>query len=98
MLLNEHDTTQGLLVTVCDADIVGDTFENGDVSLTVEEDFYAEEAHQADETTVVDALARANVANIVGTRAVELAVEHGIIDETTVLDVGDTRHAQLLRF
>jgi hypothetical protein len=98
MLLNEHDTNQGLLVTVCDADIVGDTFENGDVSLTVEEDFYAEEADQADETTVVDALARANIANIVGTRAVALAVEHEFIDETTVLDVGDTRHAQLLRF
>lgn len=98
MLLNEHDTDQGLLVTVCDADIVGDTFENGDVSLTVEEDFYAEEADTADETTVVDALSRANIANIVGARAVEVAIEHEIIDETTVLDVGDTRHAQLLRF
>lgn len=98
MLLNEHDTDQGLLVTVCDADIVGDTFENGEVSLTVEEEFYAKEADTADETTVIDALARANIANIVGTRAVELAIEHGIIDETTVLDVGDTRHAQLLRF
>lgn len=98
MLLNEHNTDQGLLVTVCDADIVGDTFENGDVSLTVEEDFYAKEAAQADETTVVDALSKANVANIVGARAVEIAVEHGIIDETTVLDIGETRHAQLLRF
>lgn len=98
MLLNEHKTDQGILVTVCDADIVGDTFENGDVSLTVEADFYAEEADQADETTVVDALDRANIANIVGTQAVGLAVEHEIIDETTVLDVGDTRHAQLLRF
>lgn len=98
MLLNEHKTDQGILVTVCDADIVGDTFENGDVSLTVEADFYAEEADQADETTVVDALDRANIANIVGTQAVGLAVEHEIIDETTVLDVGDTQHAQLLRF
>ena len=98
MLLNEHETDQGLLVTVCDADIVGDTFENGDVSLTVNEAFYAEEADQADETTVVDALSRANIANIVGARAVEIAVEHGIIDETTVLDLGETQHAQLLRF
>jgi hypothetical protein len=98
MLINKHETEQGLLVTVCDSDIVGDTFENGDVSLTVEEEFYAEEADQADETTVVDALSKANVANIVGAQAVEIAVEHGIIDETTVLDIGETRHAQLLRF
>lgn len=97
MLLTEHDTDQGLLVAVCDPDIVGDTFESEQVSLTVEEEFYADEADTADEATVVDALSRANVANIVGTRAVAVAVEHGIVDENAVLDLDGTRHAQLLR-
>lgn len=97
MLLTEHDTDQGLLVAVCDPDIVGDTFESGQVSLTVEEEFYAEEADTADEATVVDALSRANIANIVGTRAVAVAIEHGLIEESAVLDLDGTRHAQLLR-
>lgn len=98
MLLTERDTDQGLLVAVCDPDIVGDTFESGSVSLTVEEEFYADEATAVDEATVVEALSRATIANIVGTRAVEVAIEHGIIDENAVLDLGETQHAQMLRF
>jgi hypothetical protein len=94
LLLNERETEEGLLVSVCDADVVGETFENGDVSLTVEADFYDGDA--ADEEAVVASLARCAVANIVGTRSVGLAVEHGFVEEENVLDLGGTRHAQLL--
>ena len=94
LLLTERDTEEGLLVSVCDADVVGETFENGDVSLTVDADFY--DGREVGEDAVVDSLARCSVANIVGTRAVGLAVEHGFVDEENVLDLEGTRHAQLL--
>jgi hypothetical protein len=97
MLLRERDTGKGLLVSVCDTDCLGETYENGSVSLTVEESFYGgKEAREADAETVVASLSRADVANIVGERAVGVAVEAGLVDEETVLDVGETRHAQLL--
>jgi hypothetical protein len=97
MLLRERETPEGLLVSVCDADCLGETYEDGEVSLEVTEDFYGgEEADRVDEQAVVDSLTRATVANIVGERAVDVAVEAGIVDEETVLDVGGTRHAQLL--
>lgn len=95
MILNERDTEDGLLVSVCDPDILGETFENGQVSLTVDTDFY--DGEEVDEQAVVDSLARCAVANIVGTRAVEVAIEHGFVEEANVLDLGETRHAQLLR-
>ena len=94
LLLNERDTEEGLLVSVCDADVVGETFENDDVSLTVDADFY--DGEEAEEAAVVQSLARCTVANIVGTRAVGLAVEEGFVDEENVLDFDGTRHAQLL--
>ncbi|PSQ60080.1 MAG: DUF424 domain-containing protein [Halobacteriales archaeon SW_9_67_25] len=94
LLLNERETDEGLLVSVCDADVLGETFENGDVSLTVDAAFYDGEA--ADAEAVVASLARCRVANIVGTRAVELALDHGFVAEENVLDIGETRHAQLL--
>jgi hypothetical protein len=97
VLLTERETPEGLLVTVCDADVVGETFENGSVSLTVEPDFYAEGAREATPEAVADSLARAMTANIVGARAVEIAVEHGFVDEGNVLDLDGTRHAQYLR-
>ncbi|GAB3677706.1 DUF424 domain-containing protein [Halopiger thermotolerans] len=95
MIVNERQTEEGLLVAVCDSDVLGETFETEAVSLTVNEEFYG--GDEVDEGAVVDSLARADIANIVGTRAVELAIEEGFIDEANVLEVGETLHAQLLR-
>lgn len=95
LIVNERRTPKGLLVSVCDPDVLGETFESDPVSLTVTEDFYGGET--VSEECVVDSLARATTANIVGSRAVALAIEHGFVDEGNVLDVGDTRHAQTLR-
>ncbi|MEF8843556.1 MAG: DUF424 family protein [Haloarculaceae archaeon] len=97
VLLTERETPEGLLVTVCDADVVGETFEDGSVSLTVEADFYAESAREATSEDVADSLARAMTANLVGTRSVGIAIEHGFVEERNVLDLEGTRHAQYLR-
>jgi len=94
MILNERDTDEGTLVAVCDRDVLGETFENGQVSLTVDEEFY--DGEQVDEQAVVDSLARCSVANLVGTESVSLAIEHGFVDEENVLDLDGTLHAQLL--
>ncbi|WP_433626747.1 DUF424 domain-containing protein [Halomicrococcus sp. NG-SE-24] len=95
MILRERETEEGLLVAVCDDDVLGETFENGEVSLTVTEEFYGGE--QVDAAEVIDSLSRAAVANIVGTEAVALAIEEGFVDEANVLDLDATRHAQFLR-
>jgi hypothetical protein len=94
LLLNERETDKGRLVSVCDADIIGEHFEDGEVSLSVDADFY--DGEEVDESGVVESLARCSVANIVGTRAVGVAIEHGFIDEENVLEFEGTRHAQLL--
>ena len=94
LLLNERETQKGRLVAVCEADLLGESFENGELSLTVNEEFY--DGQEVDEDAVVDSLANCSVANIVGTKAVEIAIEHGFVEEENVLDLGGTRHAQLL--
>lgn len=94
LLVNERETEKGRLVSVCDADVLGEEFENGEVSLTVDPSFY--DGQEADEESVVASLSRCRVANIVGTRAVDVAIEHGFIEEENVLEFDGTRHAQLL--
>ena len=97
MLLRERQTGEGLLVSVCDAACLGETYEEGAVSLDVTEAFYGgDDAAEADADAVVESLARASVANIVGERAVSVAVEAGIVDEERVLSVDGTLHAQLV--
>jgi hypothetical protein len=94
MLLTERDTDEGVLVSVCDPDVLGETFEDGDVSLHVDPDFY--DGEEATDEEVVESLAQCSVANIVGTEAVGLAIERGFVDEENVLEFDGTRHAQLL--
>ena len=98
MLLRERETPEGLLVSVADDDVVGETFAESEVSLTVTEEFYAgDDAADADADAVVESLTRATVANIVGEEAVRVAVDAGIVDENRVLHIDGTQHAQLLR-
>jgi hypothetical protein len=94
MLLCERETPEGLLVSVCDEECLGETYERGEMSLTVTEEFYGGDS--AEEEEVVESLMRASVANLVGDRTVDVAIEAGIVDENRVLDLGGTRHAQLL--
>lgn len=96
MILCERETDRGLLVSVCDPDVLGETFENGEISLTVTEEFYG--GDEADKETVVASLSRAAVANIVGTRSVEVAIDAGIIEAGNVLELDGAQHAQLVRF
>lgn len=95
MIVAERETPEGLLVAVCDREVLGETFESGEFSLTVTEEFYG--GDDAGEQEVTNSLARATVANIVGEKSVDLAVDEGIVDEANVLEVGETVHAQLLR-
>ncbi len=95
ILLSERETTEGLLVAACDADLLGETFEDGEISLTVTEEFYG--GDEVDPAAAVAAVRRADVANLVGIETVGAAVDAGVVDETTVLEVEDTLHAQVLR-
>ena len=95
MILTERRTDRGLLVTVCDRGLLGESFEDDGVSLAVTDEFYG--GDPVEPGAVVDALSRATIANLVGTEAVDLAIEEGFVDEEQVLEVGQTVHAQYLR-
>ena len=94
LLLTERETAEGLLVSVCDADVLGETFEDGELSLAVTEEFYG--GNPASAEAVAASLARCDTANLVGATAVEVAIDQGFVAEANVLDIDGTRHAQLL--
>ena len=98
MLLRERETPEGLLVSVCDPDCVGETFAHDRGELEVREEFYGgETAEEAEAERVVASLRRAVTANLVGEESVAVAVEAGLVDEDRVLELDGTRHAQLVR-
>ncbi|ADB57411.1 DUF424 domain-containing protein [Archaeoglobus profundus] len=83
-----------IVVAVCDSEIVGKTFREGDLKIEVKESFYGEK--DVDEDEVRRALRIATIANITGRRAVQLAIEMGIIDKENVLKIEDCWHAQMV--
>ncbi|MDK2795972.1 MAG: uncharacterized protein PWQ22_431 [Archaeoglobaceae archaeon] len=83
-----------VLVAVCDSELVGRVFREGDLKLEVKEDFYGSE--DFDEKEVEAALRTATIANITGKRAVELAIKIGIVDKDKVLRIEGCPHAQMV--
>ncbi len=83
-----------VLVAVCDSDIVGKTFREGDLKIEVKESFYGD--RDVGEEEVKRALRMATIANITGKRAVELAIKLGIVDRENVLKIGECWHAQMV--
>lgn len=93
--LRTYDTEQGLLVAVCDEDLLGETFRDGDVRLEVSEDFYGGPVSGVNE--VESELVNASIANLVGEESVRVGVDAGLIDKENVLYVEGVPHAQMVR-
>ena len=82
------------LVAVCDSDIVGRTFREGELKIEVKESFYGTD--EVGEEEVRKALKNATIANLTGKRTVELAIKLGIVDRNKVLKIGECLHAQMV--
>ncbi len=85
-----------VLIAVCDCEILGRRFAEGDLRLEVSCDFFGREKASASE--VEAALARATMANFVGCRAVEHAISLGYVEKENVLSIDGVLCAQMVRF
>ncbi|MDZ7689153.1 MAG: DUF424 family protein [Halobacteriales archaeon] len=97
IVLETYDTEQGLMVAAADASVVGELFEEGEVRIDVDEEFYGSRDATVPREEVVNSLRSAAIANLVGERAVEAGIEANVVDEENVLRVAGVPHAQMVR-
>ena len=83
-----------VLVTICDAKLIGKEFKQGKLKLKINEDFYGDE--EASIEKCLAALKEATIANLVGS-IVEHAVKAGFIDRANVIRIRKVPHAQMVR-
>lgn len=95
LYIKEYSFESGLLVAVCDKELVGKNFEEGGLSLKITEHFYKGE--EASEREATASLKRATIANLVGKRAVQCALENDLIEETSIISVDGVPHAQMVK-
>ncbi|KUE73444.1 hypothetical protein AUQ37_02070 [Candidatus Methanomethylophilus sp. 1R26] len=87
-----HRHPKETIIAVCDEEVLGKTFAEGKLHITVNEGFYGGDL--IDEAELRSRFEAFTILNIAGNRAVDIAVEMGIIDRGAVLEIGGIRHAQ----
>lgn len=95
MYMKKYETEGHIIVAICDKDIIGKKFKEGELVLKLDIGFY--KGIEANEREVKEALSSATIANIAGERAVACAVDCGCIDSDAVIFIEDVPHAQMVR-
>jgi hypothetical protein len=89
--VKEHRLGRESVLAVCDREILGGTFEEGELAVTVSEGFYGGDLASAEE--VAAKMREAENINIMGERAVQLAIEKKLVDASCVKKIGGVTHA-----
>ena len=83
------------VLAVCDAELLNTTLMKGDVKVHISEHFYGTSRVSADEVT--EALKKAENVNLMGERAVALAIEAGLACRADCIMIGTVPHVQIYR-
>ncbi len=94
MYMKKYDTEGQLIVAVCDKNIIGKRFREGELVLKLDECFY--KGDEASEKEVKEALANATIANIAGEKSIACAVECGCVDTESIIFIKGIPHAQMV--
>lgn len=84
------------IVALCDKELVGKKLREGELNLHVNPRFYKGEL--VDEGAIDEAFKSATIANIVGKRAINLAIDKGLILKDNVITIDGIPHAQMILF
>jgi hypothetical protein len=90
-----HSREMGDVVAVCDCELLNMTIAHGDLNVTISEHFYGTTRACADE--VREALGRGDIINIMGERAISIAIGMGLITRGDCVMIGTVPHAQIYR-
>ena len=90
-----HKAQGDTILAACDEDVLGKTFRGNDMRITVSEKFY--NGYLVTEEEFVDRMDAYTIMNLVGDRVIALAIENGHVSEDCVLEIGDVKHAQVVK-
>ncbi len=92
--LKSYRTDKGTMVACCDEDLMGKTFKDGKLRLSVESGFYGSSLLALGEALVL--LDKADVLNLVGRNVIDAAIDRGIAHPEAVILVAGIPHVQVM--
>jgi len=90
----EANLHEGNVLSLCDSELIGKTFSEGDVELEISEGFYKGEHYETEELKKMVKDAR-NI-NAVGKESVGLLIEMKIVEEANVRLIGEVPLALII--
>jgi hypothetical protein len=89
------ETHEHYVVAMCDKQLLGKTLTEGNIKFKISEEFYGGEL--VDVKTCLSHLARATIANMVGKKSVQTAVNAGLVHEQAIILIEGHPHAQWVK-
>lgn len=74
--------SDSLMISVCDADLVGKTLNQGEMVISLSRDYFQEQVIEKEKAA--DLLIKCSIANLVGEKIVTLAISMGLAKEVSV--------------
>jgi hypothetical protein len=93
--LKVHRYGSDMLVALCDEELIGKRFEEGNLQLEPSPGFFGDRPAEASKICI--ALDSATIANIVGERAIALALKASCIEKDNVMHICGVPTAQMVR-
>ncbi|MGB9748333.1 MAG: DUF424 family protein [Candidatus Woesearchaeota archaeon] len=82
-----HKAEGRIVLAVCDSDIFGKKFSEGNKQIDLSSDFYRGKI--MDEDRVLSLMEASNSINLVGSKIVELAVKNGFVNQKNIIKINN---------
>ena len=84
-----------VLLAVCDAEILGKTLRDSDITFEVSEKFY--KGYKTSVDDAIDLIEESTIVNLVGVNIVKRAIERGYVHPEAVIKICGVPHAQIVK-
>ena len=95
MLVKIHESKMNKVVAICDNDLIGKEFDEGELYLKISESFYNGESKTIEE--VEEIMINEDNLNLVGEKTIKIALNLKLINEKNIIKVQGVPHAQIIK-
>jgi len=94
MLTKIHKKGDQTILALCDSDLIGKKFEENQVILDLESEFY--QGEEQDNDMIADMMRNVDIVNMVGEKSIALAQKEGLLGKDEIKEVQGIPHAQII--
>ena len=94
MIAKIHEKEKGFILAVCDNELLGKKFSEGEKQLDLSSDFY--KGDDLTDEEVADLMRNADIINLAGQKSVALAIKEELLNSDEVIYIEGIPHAEVI--